>query len=115
MTITLQDVAIILSLHIDEPTVTGTCVLDVAELCRELLGVTPPADALKGSAISIRWLCDQLSTPAPDADEVALERSACGFILALMGSFLFVDKKRVHVHLCFLPQLQDLTHTVTYS
>ena len=111
----LQDVAIILSLRIDEPAITGTCVFDVAELCRELLGVTPPADALRGSAISIRWLCDQLSTPAPDADEVTLEQSAHGFILALMRSFLFADNKGVHVHLCFLPLPRDLTHTATYS
>ena len=34
-----------------------------------------------------------------------------GFILALMRSFLFADKKRVHVHLCFLPLLRDSTHT----
>ena len=93
MTITLQDVAIILGLRIDGPTVTGTFVLDVAELCAKLLDVTPPAHALRGSAISIRWLCDQLSTPVPDADEVALERSARGFILVLMGSFLFANKK----------------------
>ena len=53
MTITLQDVAIILSLRIDGPAVTGTCVLDVADLCGELLGVTLPTDALRGSAISI--------------------------------------------------------------
>ena len=32
-----------------------------------------------------------------------------------MGSFLFTDKKGVHVHMCFLPLLRDLTHTVTYS
>ena len=115
MTIMLQDVAIILRLRIDGPAVTGTCVLDVAELCGELLGVTPPVDAIRGSTISIWWLCDRLSTPAPDANEVALERSARGFILVLMGSFLLVDKKRVHVHLCFLPLLQDLTHTATYS
>ena len=105
MTITLQDVAIILGLRIDDPAAMGTCVLDVAELCAELLGVTLHAHALRGSAISIWWLCDQLSTPAPDADEVALKRSAHGFILALMRSFLFVDKKGVHVHLCFLPLL----------
>ena len=94
--ITLQDVAIILGLRIDGPAVTGTCVLNVAELCGELLGVTPPADALRGIAISIRWLCQQLSTPAPDVDEVDLERSARGFVLALMGSFLFADKKGVY-------------------
>ena len=46
MMITLQDVAIILGLRIDEPAVTKTCVIDVAELCGELLGVTPPVDAL---------------------------------------------------------------------
>ena len=85
--IMLQDVAIILGLRIDGPAVTGTCVLDAAEFCGELLSVTPPANALRGSTISIRWLCDQLSTSAPDADEVALERSVHGFILALMRSF----------------------------
>ena len=58
---------------------------DVAELCGELFDVTPPTYALRGSSISIRWLCDQLSTPAPDANEVTLEQSARGFILALMG------------------------------
>ena len=115
MTITLQDVAIILGLRIDRSTVTGTCVFNVVELCGELLCVTPPVDALRGSTISIRWLCDQLSTPTPDANEVTLEWSACGFILALMGSFLFANKKGVHVHLCFLPLLRDLTHTATYS
>ena len=115
MSITLQDVAIILSLRIDGPAVIGTCVLDVAELCGELLGVTPPIDALKGFAISIRWLCDQLSTLTLDADEVALERSARGLILLLMGSFLSADKKGVHAHLCFLLLLRDLTHTTTYS
>ena len=115
MTITLQDVAIILGLRIDGPAITRTCVLDVAELCSELLGVTPPVDALRGSAIFIRWLCQQLSTPGPDADEVDLERSARGFILALMGSFLFTDKKGVRVHLFFPPLLLDLTQTSTYS
>ena len=58
MMITLQDVAIILGLCIHGPVVIGTCVFDVAELCGELLSVTPPTDALRGSFISIRWLCD---------------------------------------------------------
>ena len=109
MTITLQDVAIILRLHIHELVVIGTCVFDVAELCGELLSVTPPTVAVRGSSISIRWLCDQLSTPAPNADQVTLKRSARGFILTLMESFLFENKKGVYVHLCFLPLLRDLT------
>ena len=97
MTITLHDVAILLGLRIHGPAVTGTCVFDVAALCAELLGVIPLADAIRGATISLRWLCFQLSTPPPDADEVTLERCVRGFILALIGSFLFADKKGVHV------------------
>ena len=40
MTITLQDVAILLGLRIHGPAVTGTCVFDVAVLCADLLGRT---------------------------------------------------------------------------
>ena len=40
MTITLQNVAIILGLRIHGLAVTGTCVFVVAELCGEFLGVT---------------------------------------------------------------------------
>ena len=61
---------------------------EVVELCGELLGVTPPDDALRGSSISIGWLCDQLSTPALDADKVTLEQSARGFNSA--GGILLV-------------------------
>ena len=81
---------------------------DMAELCGDLLGVTPHTNALRGSSISIQWLCDQLSS-------ITLERSVHGFILALMGSFLFADKKGVHVYLCFLPLPRDLTQIVAYS
>ena len=115
MTITLYDVAIIFGFRIHGPAVIKTCVFDVTELCRELLGVIPLVDALNGSIISIRWLCDQLSTLALDANEATLEQSARGLILTLIGSFLFVDKKGVHVHMCFLPLLRDLTQTVAYS
>ena len=115
MTITLQDVDILLGIRIHSPAVTGTCVFNVAALCAELLVVIPPADAIKGATISLRWLCFQLSTPPPDADEVTLEHCARGFILALIGSFLFADKKGVHVPMCFLPLLRDLTLTATYS
>ena len=115
MTITLQDITILLGLRIHGPTVTGTCVFDVAALCEECLGVIPPVDAIRGATISLRWLCFQLSTPLPDADVVTLERCARGFILVLIGSFLFADKKGVNVPMCFLPLLRDLTHTATYS
>ena len=70
---------------------------------------------LTESVVSTSWLSQQLSTPPIDAEEVTLECSARGFILGLLGSFLFVDKKGLHVHLYFLPLLRDLTQTSTYS
>ena len=76
--------------------------------------IPPPAE-LGGSAISTRWLSQQLLTPPMDAYEVTLVHSARGFISALLGSFLFAYKKGLHVHLCFLSLLRDLTHTSTYS
>ena len=115
MTITLQDVTIILGLRIHGPLVISTCDFDVSSLCQELLGVIPPPIKLRGSVVSTRWLSQQLSTLAIDTDVVTLERSACGFILSLLGSVLFADKKGLHVHLCFLPLLRDLMQTHTYS
>ena len=42
MTITLQDVAMILGLRIHGPPITGTCDINWSLLCLELLGVVPP-------------------------------------------------------------------------
>ncbi|RVX06235.1 Serine/threonine-protein phosphatase 7 long form-like [Vitis vinifera] len=92
MTITLQDVAVILGLR-----------------------VTPPTSEIKGSAISTRWLCHQFSHPPVDLDDATLERYARAFILGLIGSALFTDKKGTHIHMCYLPLLRDLTQTSMYS
>ena len=61
----------------------------------------PSSAELRGFFVSTHWLSQQLLTPSIGA----IERSARGFILALLGSFLFADKKGLHVHLCFLPLL----------
>ena len=102
MTITLQDVAIIQGLWIHGPPVINTCEFYVSLLCQELIGVIPPLTDLRGFAISTGWLSQQLSAPPIDADKMTLERNARGFILSLRGSFLFANKKGLHVHLCYL-------------
>ena len=75
----------------------------------------PPPTELRGSIVSSQWLSQHLSTLPGDANEVTLEHSAHGFLLALLGSFIFSNKKGLHVHLYFLLLLRDLTHTFTYS
>ena len=84
---------------------TDTCGFDVSSL----LDVIPQLTKVRGSAISTQWLSQHLSTPPIDVDEMTLERNARCFILALLGSFIFSNKKGLHVHLCFLPLLRDLT------
>ena len=50
-----------------------------------------------------------------DSNDATLERYAQAFILVLIGSTLFTDKKGTHIHMCYLPLLRDLTQTSIYS
>ncbi|RVW18813.1 Serine/threonine-protein phosphatase 7 long form-like [Vitis vinifera] len=115
MTITLQDVAMILGLRIHGPPITGTCDIDWSLLCSELLGVVPPPSQIRGSSISARWLREQFSYPPAGVDDVILQRYARAFILALLGGALFADKTGTHVQLCYLPLLRDFTEISHYS
>ena len=54
MTITLQNVAIILGLRIHGLPITGKCDIDWSLLYYELLGVTPPTSEINGSTILTR-------------------------------------------------------------
>ncbi|RVX10607.1 Serine/threonine-protein phosphatase 7 long form-like [Vitis vinifera] len=74
MTITLQDIAVILGLRIHGLPITGTCDIDWSLLYYELLGVIPPTSKIKGSMISTRCLCHQFSHPPVDSDDTTLER-----------------------------------------
>ena len=115
MTVTLQDVAMILGLRIHGPPITGTCDIDWSLLCSELLGVVPPPSQIRGSSISARWLREQFSYPPAGVDDVILQRYARAFILALLGGALFADKTGTHVQLCYLPLLRDFTEISHYS
>ncbi|KAL6328516.1 hypothetical protein AAG906_038711 [Vitis piasezkii] len=84
MTVTLQDVAMILGLRIHGPPITGTCDIDWSLLCSELLGVVPPPSQIRGSSISARWLREQFSYPPAGVDDVILQRYARAFTLALL-------------------------------
>ncbi|KAL6328847.1 hypothetical protein AAG906_003864 [Vitis piasezkii] len=115
MTVTLQDVAMILGLRIHGPSITGTCDIDWSQLCSELLGVVPPPSHIRGSSISARWLREQFSYPPVGVDDVILQRYTRAFILALLGGALFADKTGTHVQLCYLPLLRDFTEISHYS
>ena len=114
-TITLQDVSIILGLPIDGVAVTGTTCLDWREVCATLLGVVPGDRDISGQRLRLMWLTEHFPSLPPDADVESVRCYARAFILQLIGGFLFVDKSNNRVHLMFLPLLQDLGVTSTYS
>ena len=115
MTITSQDVVMILGLHIHRPPITSTCYIDWFLLCLKLLDVILPPSQIRGLGISAQWLCKQFSYSPAGADDVILQRHARVFILTLLGGALFANKIGTHVQLCHLPLLRNITKIFHYS
>jgi hypothetical protein len=59
MTITLQDVEVMLGLPVDGEVLVGSTELNWSELCLQLLGVSPPPNKLDGSRLNMKWLQDK--------------------------------------------------------
>ena len=80
-TVTLQDVEILIGLPIDGEPVTGQSRGDWLHLCQVLLGVTPSAEQIRGSRLSLTWLEAEFLGLADDADEETITRYARAYIL----------------------------------
>src|SRR5262249_13835825 len=98
-TITLQDVEIQFGLPVDGRAVTGSSAENWEDICQELLGVTPPALAIKGSRLSLTWLCEEFAELPAEANDLMVRQYTRAFILQLMGGCLFTDKSSSYVHL----------------
>ncbi|XLR49595.1 hypothetical protein S83_000267 [Arachis hypogaea] len=117
MSITLQDVAYQLGLRISGDPVSG-CMAgwelfyegrSIVDICQQLLGAVPgPADRQKWN-INLSWfretVCGNLEE---DATPERLLQYTRGYIMQLIGGFLFPDQSNTRVHLRWLPLLEDL-------
>lgn len=115
VTVTLQDVAVLLGLNIDGLPVCGTCDFQWDKTCEELLGLKPDHTVLHGGTLKLSWLRDNFHQPPQNADEATLQRYARAYIFALVGGLLFTDKSGCDVQLIFLPLLRDFSQTRHYS
>uniref|UniRef100_A0A2N9EDD0 Aminotransferase-like plant mobile domain-containing protein n=1 Tax=Fagus sylvatica TaxID=28930 RepID=A0A2N9EDD0_FAGSY len=107
MTITLQDVEVMLGLPVDGEVLVGSTELNWSELCLQLLGVSPPPNKLDGSRLNMKWLQDTFGVLPDDANEVTVQQYTRAYILELLGGSYFADKSGEKVHLMFLPMLED--------
>ena len=120
-TITLQDVAFQLGLHIEGDPVSG-CMSswehfegnDIFSLCQELLGVVPGPEYRWGYFVDCNWFKDtfRLSESATQ-DEIV--RHTRAYMMLLFGGLLFPDKSGFRVHLKWLPLLRDFRHVRSLS
>uniref|UniRef100_A0A2N9G291 Aminotransferase-like plant mobile domain-containing protein n=1 Tax=Fagus sylvatica TaxID=28930 RepID=A0A2N9G291_FAGSY len=115
MTITLQDVEVMLGLPVDGEVLVGSTELNWSGLCLQLLGVSPPPNKLDGSRLNMKWLQDTFAVLPDDANEVTVQQYTRAYILELLGGSYFADKSGEKVHLMFLPMLEDFDAAGRYS
>uniref|UniRef100_A0A2N9IJ12 Aminotransferase-like plant mobile domain-containing protein n=1 Tax=Fagus sylvatica TaxID=28930 RepID=A0A2N9IJ12_FAGSY len=91
MTITLQDMEVMLGLPVDGRPVIRSTILKWPELCGELLGVIPPPEKLVGCRLNMTWLSETFGVLPDNADEVTVQRYARAYILEMLGGSVFAD------------------------
>ena len=106
-TITLEDVGIQLGLPCAGHAVSGITDYEWPEVCRLLLGVTPPANKLDGQRLSLSWLAETFAELPDDASDEQAREFARAYILRLIGGTLMPDKSSRNVYLMYLPLLMD--------
>ena len=115
MTITLQDIEVMLGLLVDGRPVVQSTVLKWLDLCGELLGVIPPSDKLDGCCLSMTWLSETFNVLPDDANEVIVQQYARAYILEMLGGSVFADTSRDKVHFLWLMFLEDFNTAGEYS
>ena len=120
VSITLQDVEVLLGLPVDGDAITGSTQKTWTEVCRDFLGFQPinqeSHKQLTKQRILISQLLEQVVGPLPpNAEEDEVHKYAWCYILALLGDTIFRDKSSDRVHLMWVQQLEDLRNPQMYS
>uniref|UniRef100_A0A2N9FIV9 Aminotransferase-like plant mobile domain-containing protein n=1 Tax=Fagus sylvatica TaxID=28930 RepID=A0A2N9FIV9_FAGSY len=116
MTITLQDMEVLLGLPVDGRPLVALTSVELAELCRQLLGITTCEQALDGSRIILPWLSKQFQASiTTKTDEQIVQQYAQFYMLCMLGGNIFVDKSNNKVHVVWLQFLEDFDWAREYS
>ena len=109
VTITLQDVEVLLELPIYGKAITGSMQKVWRDVCQDFLSFFPINDNTKqltSQRIVIKQLLEQVTGPLPPNDEEdQLHKYAQCYILALLGDTIFTNEFGNWVHLMWVQQL----------
>ncbi|KAI8021447.1 hypothetical protein LOK49_LG03G00523, partial [Camellia lanceoleosa] len=116
--VTLQDVAILFGLPVDEHTITrkdpGNKLDDLIALCVELLGAAPTQEDFIGSSLKLKWISEHFRHLPHDASDETVHHYARAYIMWLIGGVLVPNKSQNIVKM-FLPLLRDFDRIPEYS
>lgn len=105
MTITLEDVGLLLGLPIDGKPVIGVTSKTPSTVCENLLGKVP--EDLNGGMLKLTWLKDCFSKCPEDASIETLERHTRAYLLYLVGSTIFSTTTGNKVSVMYLPLFEN--------
>lgn len=105
MTITLEDVGLLLGLPIDGKPVIGVTSKTPSSVCENLLGKVP--EDLNGGMLKLTWLKECFSKCPEDASIETLERHTRAYLLYLVGSTIFSTTTGNKVSVMYLPLFEN--------
>lgn len=114
VTITLEDVNVLLGLKIGGKPITGRSNYNWFEVVTDLLGIRPANTDLKAGNLKLSWLKDHFQGP-PEEEGANLQQRIRAYLLYLFGTVLFPDKSGSTVSVLFIPLLAELNEVDDYS
>ncbi|KAG9449885.1 hypothetical protein H6P81_009850 [Aristolochia fimbriata] len=115
MTVTLEDVAVLLRLRVDGDAVTGLTRGDWMELARVFLGVELSPGSFWGGRLSLSWIKGRFLFCLDDAPEEVIQQHVRAYLLHLVGATIFSDGSARGVHMAYLALFEDFEAAERYS
>ncbi|XP_044492827.1 protein MAIN-LIKE 2-like [Mangifera indica] len=115
MTVTLQDVALMLGLAIDGKPVIGVTHTTCSSICHKYLGKAPDSNHASGGMVKLSWLKEYFSNCPENALTEEVERHTRAYLLYLVGSTIFSTTTGNKVPVMYLPLFGDFEDAGTYA
>ena len=116
MTITLEDVAVLLGLPVDGIPLCDNTDQKWPQIVFDCLGIRPEGTAWANkSALRLGWLRHNFMKLPQNASEDQVQCYVRAYILIMLANFVFLDTTGDSIPCVYLPMLQDLSRTSSYA